>query len=114
MGTKIVVGSPGIVADTSYEVINMAHQNFTLKIFAYILYLDPGPQLKVCNRKNRLTENYFLISQPKTYVVGTHKNRLNETVLLSTQNTCLYYWVIKNSQFCDYFLTHQIKMCFGY
>ena len=25
----------------------------------------------------------------KTYVVGTQKNRLNETVLLSTQNTCL-------------------------
>ena len=28
----------------------------------------------------------FLISQPKIYVVGTQKNRLNETVLLSTQN----------------------------
>ena len=25
----------------------------------------------------------------KTYVVGTQKNRLTETVLLSTQNTCL-------------------------
>ena len=24
----------------------------------------------------------------KTYVVGTQKNRLNETVLLSTQNIC--------------------------
>ena len=24
----------------------------------------------------------------KTYVVGTQKNRLNETVLLSTQNMC--------------------------
>ena len=30
----------------------------------------------------------FLISQPKHGVVGTHRNRLNETVLLSTQNTC--------------------------
>ena len=31
----------------------------------------------------------FLTSQPKqTYVVGTQKNRLNETVLLSTHNTC--------------------------
>ena len=29
----------------------------------------------------------FLISQPK-HVVGTQKNRLNETVLLSTQNIC--------------------------
>ena len=32
----------------------------------------------------------FLISQPKCYyyVVGTQKNRPNETVLLSTQNKC--------------------------
>ena len=30
----------------------------------------------------------FFISQPK-HVVGTQKNHLNETVLLSTQNTCL-------------------------
>ena len=29
----------------------------------------------------------FFISHPKTYVVGTRKNRLNEAVLLSTQNT---------------------------
>ena len=29
--------------------------------------------------------SYFSI---KTYVVGTQKNRLNETVLLSTQNIC--------------------------
>ena len=28
----------------------------------------------------------FLI---QTYVMGTQKNRLNETVLLSTENTCL-------------------------
>ena len=31
---------------------------------------------------------YFLISQPK-HVVGTLKNRFNETVLLSTLNICL-------------------------
>ena len=31
----------------------------------------------------------FLISQSKTYVVGTRKNRLNEKVLLSTQNIYL-------------------------
>ena len=29
--------------------------------------------------------SYFLT---KTYVVGTQKNRLNKTVLLSTQNIC--------------------------
>ena len=32
-------------------------------------------------------------------VVGTQKNRLNETVLLSTQNTCLNEWIRKESQF---------------
>ena len=34
--------------------------------------------------------NYFLYFSSKTYVVGTQKNGLNETVLLSTKNTCLY------------------------
>ena len=33
--------------------------------------------------KSAQQDNNFLISQ---YVVGTQKNRLNETVLLSTQN----------------------------
>ena len=40
-----------------------------------------GPQIRV-------TEFFFYFSS-KTYVVGTQKNRLNERVLLSTQNTCL-------------------------
>ena len=30
----------------------------------------------------------FFYFSTKTYVVGTQKNRLNEMVLLSTQNTC--------------------------
>ena len=34
-------------------------------------------------------ENYFSYSSSKTYVVGTQKNRFIETVLFSTQNTCL-------------------------
>ena len=34
-------------------------------------------------------ENQFSYFSTKTYVVGTQKNRLNETVLLSTQNACL-------------------------
>ena len=42
-----------------------------------------------------LLENCFLYFSSKTYVVGTQKNRLNETVLLSTQNTCLNCWVRK-------------------
>ena len=32
----------------------------------------------------------FFYFSTKTYVVGTQKNRLDATVLLSTQNTCLY------------------------
>ena len=34
-------------------------------------------------------KNYFSYFSTKTYVVGTQKNRLAETVLLSTLNTCL-------------------------
>ena len=40
----------------------------------------------------------FLISQPKR-VVGAQKDRLNETVLLSTQNICLNWLERKYSQF---------------
>ena len=41
------------------------------------------PQIRVCTGKL-----FFLISQPK-HVVGTQKNCLDDTVLLSTQNTCI-------------------------
>ena len=34
-------------------------------------------------------KKFFSFFTTKTYVVGTQKNRLNEMVLLSTQNTCL-------------------------
>ena len=33
-------------------------------------------------------QNFFSYLSMKTYVVGTQKNHLNETVLLSTQNIC--------------------------
>ena len=36
-----------------------------------------------------IIENDFSHFLTKTYVLGTQKNLLNETVLLSTQNTCL-------------------------
>ena len=38
--------------------------------------------------KSAYRKTIFFISHPK-HVVGTQKNCLNETVLLSTQNTCL-------------------------
>ena len=34
-------------------------------------------------------ENYFSYISTKVYVVGAQKYCLNETILLSTQNTCL-------------------------
>ena len=38
--------------------------------------------------KSMYPKNYFSHFSTKTYVVGTQKNRLNETVLLNTQNIC--------------------------
>ena len=42
-----------------------------------------GLRIRVCTGKS------FFLFLTKTYVVSTQKNRLNERVLLSTQNTCL-------------------------
>ena len=36
-------------------------------------------------------KNNFLVSQPKLYVVGSQKNCLNETVLLSAKNI---FWLV--------------------
>ena len=38
--------------------------------------------------KKYVSENGFPNFSTKTYVAGTQKNRLNETVLLSTGNIC--------------------------
>ena len=53
--------------------------------------------------------SYFL---SKTYVVGTQKNRLNETVLLSTLNICLNCWVRKYSQFYVVYLFVNLYLTF--
>ena len=45
---------------------------------------------------NRTIVFYF---SAKTYVVGTQKNRLDETVLFSTPNICSKLWVRKYLQF---------------
>ena len=47
----------------------------------------------------RIPKKLFSYFSTKTYVVGTQKNRLNETVLLSTQNIYLNWWVRKLLQF---------------
>ena len=42
---------------------------------------------------DQTTPSYFFsYFSPKTYLVGTQKNRLNETVILNTQNTCFSRW----------------------
>ena len=46
-----------------------------------------------------VTENSFSYFSTKTYVADTQKNRLIETVLLSTQNICQKLWVRKYLQF---------------
>ena len=38
------------------------------------------------NNDNITLKNYFSYFSSKTYVVGSRKNRLNETVLMSTKN----------------------------
>ena len=51
------------------------------------------------SRLECVIENYFSYFSTKTYVVGAQKNRLNETVLLHTQNICLNGWVRNKCQF---------------
>ena len=58
------------------------------KLATYIITCTVARQAAAASRKKFVTENYFLISQPK-HVVGTQKDRLYETVILSTNKTCL-------------------------
>ena len=63
--------------------------------YAKVLFdLQEGLQIKVHNQ-----ELIFLFFNKKTHVVGTQKNRLTETVLLSTPNRCLNLWIRKYLQF---------------
>ena len=46
-------------------------------------------QIKIqASRYECAFKKWFFYFSSKTYVVGTQKNRLDETVLLSTQNKC--------------------------
>ena len=58
--------------------------NFLKHILLLLLFLLSGLQISVCIEKA-----IFFYFTSKTYVVGTQKSRLNDKVLLSTQNTCL-------------------------
>ena len=46
------------------------------------------PTLKTGLKLRAPNDNLIFLFSTKTYVVGTQKNRLNETVLLNTQNIC--------------------------
>ena len=59
----------------------------------YISYLHQAGRFFFGNYKI-----YYNFST-KPYVVGTQKNRLIETVLLSTQNKCLDRWIRKYLHF---------------
>ena len=58
-------------------------------------------------------ENYYYFST-KTYIVGTQKNRLNEMVLLSTQNLCFNWWIRKYSQFYAHFFFVHLDLWYLY
>ena len=47
------------------------------------------PQGQAFSGKSAQIQNYFSYFSTKTYAVGTQKDHLNETVLLSTLYKCL-------------------------
>ena len=61
----------------------------------------PQQMFKLMDKKifSILCSNFLLISQPKTKILGTQKNRLNETVSLSIKNKCLNWYIRKNLNF---------------
>ena len=81
------------------EMVLLSTQNLCLnwaigkysKFHAKKLYV-PGPQIRVRNWK------LFSYFSTKTYVVGAQRNRLNDLLLLSTQNLCLNWVIRKYSQ----------------
>ena len=66
----------------------LARRDF-IKLKTLSLKFTSGEELHVTQapRFECVTEKYFSYLSTKTYVVGTQKTRLNETVLLSTQNS---------------------------
>ena len=62
--------------------MSVARQNNLVHIFSFMKLVYMLPLVIFQNE----CFSYF---STKAYVVGTQKNRLNETVLLITQNTCL-------------------------
>ena len=61
--------------------------NFFQVVFTWEVTANPT---KVKSVYQKIIFSYF---STKTYIVGTQKNRLNETILLKTQDTCLNWWI---------------------
>ena len=81
MGRKIVNLSIGLNICFGWEIWKI--------IFDYAVLsggLSAGLQIGLQIRVRNWKLLFLFLNQ--TYVVGTQKNRLNETVLLSTQNIC--------------------------
>ena len=64
----------------------------------HVLLIGHG-HLSKDNSYNPLDKTAYSYFSTKTYVVGTQKNRLSETVLLSNQNKCLNWWIRQYLQF---------------
>ena len=69
--------------------------------------------LHALSLKSAYRKIIFSYFSTKTYVVGTQKNSLNETVLLSTQNACLNWSGRKYLPFYaqKFFLSKPVQTC---
>ena len=72
----------------------LAKQNFAGISLKFFSNLD-SVSLKQ-DSDNGFILNYIFITRRK-HVVGAHKNRLNETVLMSTHNICLTRRILENN-----------------
>ena len=72
---------------TTFIKLQFVIKIFVLSIFEWLLKTVFTVNIRPPDKS--VLESYFLYYSSKTYVVGIQKNRLNETVLLSTQNVCL-------------------------
>ena len=71
---------------------------------SHVRCIQPGGRIHSYTMGRPLVKNEYQITlfsyfSTKTYVMGTQKNRLNETVLLSTQNICSSWWIRKYLNF---------------
>ena len=87
------------------ETVLFNTQNISLKLWLskYLQFYEKFVvYLNLCNILNHIYRKVMkegIYFTTKAYVVGNQKNRLNEMVLLSTQNISLKLWLRKYLQF---------------